>query len=184
MANRINIPKSDLVLGLSLPLAVLIGYFLAEPMEVSSVALVVAVLGTLCIPLILRWHYLVLCWQAALDPVVLPGRASMWALMAFVSLLFAILALAVNPISQLIVVPSIIRPLLVLAVVVIVTGLLTGGFCRPCGLLFPRLRLHQRRPAYLRRPAGPGHCAQRRRVGPPRACRAACRRARVEHGAH
>jgi len=130
MANTINIPKSHLILGLSLPLAVLIGYFLAEPMELSSVAVVVAVLGTLCIPLMLRWHYLVLvlCWNAALNPVVLPGRASMWALMAFVSLLFAILARAVNPKSQFIVVPSIIRPLLVLAAVVIVTGLLTGGF--------------------------------------------------------
>ena len=36
MANTINIPKTHLIMGLSLPLAVLLGYFVAEPMELDS----------------------------------------------------------------------------------------------------------------------------------------------------
>ena len=53
MANAINIPKSHLILGLSLPLAVLLGYFVAEPMELGSLAVVVLVLVVLAIPLLL-----------------------------------------------------------------------------------------------------------------------------------
>ncbi len=44
MANAINIPKTHLIMGLSLPLAVLLGYFIAEPMELGSLAVVVFVL--------------------------------------------------------------------------------------------------------------------------------------------
>ena len=40
MANTINMPRSHVDLGLSLPLAVRIGYFLAEPMDSSSIAIV------------------------------------------------------------------------------------------------------------------------------------------------
>jgi len=40
MANAINILKTHLFMGLSVPLAVLLGYFVAEPMELGlSVAL-------------------------------------------------------------------------------------------------------------------------------------------------
>lgn len=43
MANTINMPRSHVILGLSLPLAVLIGYSLAEPMDLSSIAVVLGV---------------------------------------------------------------------------------------------------------------------------------------------
>jgi O-antigen ligase len=130
MANTINIPKTHLIMGLSLPLAVLIGYFLAEPLELGSVAVVTGVLGVLCIPLLLRWYYpmLVFCWNAALNPAILPGRPSMAAIMGLVGLGIAILTRAVNPKARFISVPSLTRPMLVLAAVVITTGLLTGGF--------------------------------------------------------
>ena len=49
MANAINIPKTHLILGLSLPLAVLLGYFLAEPVELGSMAVVAIVLAVLSI---------------------------------------------------------------------------------------------------------------------------------------
>jgi hypothetical protein len=40
MANAINILKTHLFMGLSVPLAVLLGYFVSEPMELGlSVAL-------------------------------------------------------------------------------------------------------------------------------------------------
>ena len=130
MANTINIPKSHLIMGLSLPLAVLIGYFLAEPMELGSMAVVVAVLTVLCIPLMMRWYYpvLVFCWNATLTLSVLPGGLGFWSVMAFVGLLFAILGRAVNPKARFIVVPSLTRSWLLMAAVIVITGLLTGGF--------------------------------------------------------
>ncbi len=76
MANAIQIPKTHLIMGLSLPLAVLLGYFVAEPMELGSLAVVVFVLVMLSFPLLMKWHYplLVLSWNAAFCPAFLVGR--------------------------------------------------------------------------------------------------------------
>ena len=130
MANAINIPKSHLILGLSLPLAVLLGYFVAEPMELGSLAVVVFVLVVLAIPLLLKWYYplLVLSWNGAMCLTFLPGQPSLWAAMAFIGLLLAVLSRAVSPNARFVIEPSVTKPLLVLAGVVVATGLMTGGF--------------------------------------------------------
>jgi hypothetical protein len=129
MANAINIPKSHLIMGLSLPLAVLLGYFVAEPMELGSLAVVVFVMVALSIPLILKWYYplLVLGWNAVMAAGFLPGRPYFWALLAFVGLLIAVVSRAVSPNARFVIEPSITKSLLAMTGVVIVTGLLTGG---------------------------------------------------------
>src|ERR1017187_5077670 len=93
MANTINIPKTHLIMGLSLPLAVLLGYFLAEPLELGSMAVVVFVLVVLSLPLMMKWYHplLVFGWNAAICPAFLPGRAKVWAMLAFLGLFFAVL---------------------------------------------------------------------------------------------
>ena len=48
MANTINIPKTHLILGLCLPLAVLLGYFVAQPLDSVSIGVVFMVLALLC----------------------------------------------------------------------------------------------------------------------------------------
>ena len=130
VANTINIPKSHLIMGLSLPLAVLLGYFVAEPMELGSIAVVGGVLGVLSIPLLMRWYYpvLVFCWNATISPILLPGRPGLWAIMAFVGLLLAVLSRAINPKAQFISVPSVTGALLALTAVAVATALMTGGF--------------------------------------------------------
>jgi len=129
MANAINVPRSHLILGLSLPLAVLVGYFLAEPLELGSMAVVLAVLGVLCVPLMMRWYHplLIFCWNSAINPVIFPGRAGLWMVMAFVGLFFAVLSRAVDPKARFIAIPSVTNSLLFLAAVVVVTAMLTGG---------------------------------------------------------
>ena len=130
VANTINIPKTHLILGLSLPLAVLIGYVLAEPMELGSVAVVLGVFAVLCIPLLMRWYHplLIFSWNSAISPVVFPGRAGLWMVMAFLGLTIAMLNRAVNPKAQFINVPPITHSLLLLAAVTVGTAFLTGGF--------------------------------------------------------
>jgi hypothetical protein len=130
MANAINIPKSHLIMGLSLPLAVLLGYFVAEPMELGSMAVVVFILVVLAIPLLLKWYYpcLVLALNAAVSPAFLPGRPALWALIALGGFLLAIVGRAVNSDARFVVEPTITRSLLALVAVVVATGLLTGGF--------------------------------------------------------
>lgn len=129
MANAINVPRSHLIIGLSLPLAVLVGYFLAEPLELGSMAVVLAVLGVLCIPLLMRWYHplLIFCWNSAINPIIFPGRAGLWMVMAAVGLFFAVLSRAVNPKAQFIHIPSVTNSLLALAAVVVITAMLTGG---------------------------------------------------------
>lgn len=129
MANAINVPRSHLIMGLSLPLAVLVGYFLAEPLELGSLAVVFAVLGVLCIPLMMRWYHplLIFCWNSAINPIIFPGRAGLWMVMASVGLFFAVLSRAVNPKAQFINIPSVTNSLLLLAAVVVITAMLTGG---------------------------------------------------------
>ncbi len=130
MANAINIPKSHLIMGLTLPLAVLLGYFVAEPMDLGSLAVVVFVLVLLAIPLLMKWYYplLVLSWNAAFWLAFLPGRPHLWVVMAYVGLLFAVINRAVSADAQFVNEPSITRPLLVLTGVVVATALMNGGF--------------------------------------------------------
>ena len=130
MANTIDIPKSHLIMGLSLPLAVLLGYFVAEPMDLGSVAVVILVLAVLAIPVMMRWYYpvLVLSWNAALYLGFAPGQPALWCVMAFLGLLFAVLNRAVSLNARFVIEPSITKPLLVLTGVVVAAGLLTGSF--------------------------------------------------------
>ena len=129
MANTINIPKTHIIMGLSLPLAILIGYFLAEPMELGSIAVVVMVFAVLCIPLMMRWYYpmLVFCWNAAITPAFLPGRPALWAVLAFGGLLLCVLNRSVNAKARFLNVPSITKPMLFMTAVVLGTAMLTGG---------------------------------------------------------
>ncbi len=116
-------------MGLSLPLAILIGYFLAEPMELGSIAVVVMVFAVLCVPLMLRWYYpmLIFCWNAGIAPVIFPGRPALWTLLAFGGLILALLSRAVNAKARFLNVPSITKPTLFLLAVVVATAMLTGG---------------------------------------------------------
>jgi hypothetical protein len=130
MANQtINIPRPHLIMGLCLPLAVLIGYLLAEPMDSGSLAVIFLVLGVLLVPVMMKWHHslLLITWNAAIVPVFLPGRPTIWVVMAFGSLLFAVLNRSVNPTRRFSNVPSITKPLLFLSVVVVATAVISGG---------------------------------------------------------
>src|SRR5947207_537608 len=130
MANTINIPRPHLIMGLCLPLAVLLGYFLAEPMESGSMAVVIFVLSVLAVPILMKWHHplLILCWNASITPYFLPGRPYLWMVIALPSLMFGLLNRSVNPDKKFLYVPSVARPLLFLTGVVVLTALLTGGF--------------------------------------------------------
>jgi hypothetical protein len=129
MANTINIPRSHLILALCLPLAVLVGYFLAEPLDSGSMAVVLLVISVLTVPVLIKWHHpmLVLSWNAIIAPTFLPGQPFVWMLMAGTSLLFALLNRSVNSSNQFIYVSSLVKPILFLGGVVVATAMLNGG---------------------------------------------------------
>ena len=130
MAGAFAVSRNHLIFGLCLPLAILLGYLLAEPLESTSLAIVIMVLAVLAVPVLMRWYHplLIVSWNAAVTPYFLPGQPQLWILMAGLGLLFAVLNRSVNPAHQFLHVPALIRPLLVLLVVVAATAMTTGGF--------------------------------------------------------
>src|SRR6266850_7597851 len=129
MANSVKIPRSWMVMGLCLPLAVLLGYFLAEPLEASSLAVVVLVLSVLCVPLLMKWHHplLVLSWNTFVVPMFLPGKMDLWIIMALTAFFFAVINRSVNPNRRFIQISSLNMAWAALAVVILGTAFLTGG---------------------------------------------------------
>jgi hypothetical protein len=130
MTNTSVISRKHVIFGLCLPLAILLGYLLAEPLESSSLAIVTMVICVLLLPLMLRWYHplLIVSWNATLFLGFLPGRPHLWILLAFVGLLMAVLGRAVSPDRKFLLAPKVTWSLGCFIAVVIVTGCLTGGF--------------------------------------------------------
>lgn len=129
MANTFVISRNHLIFGLCLPVAVLLGYFLAEPLDSGSLAVLVLLGCLLVFPLVLRFHhsFLILSWNAVIVPYMLPGRPALWMLIAFLSLALAVLERSVNAKKAFLHAPRVTVALLMILVVVVVTALLTGG---------------------------------------------------------
>lgn len=121
--------RSLLIYVMCLPLAIVVGYALATPLGYGNLGVYVMVAAILSLPLVLRWHHdlLLLTWNSTLLVFLVPGRPSMWLILAIVSLALSLTRRAVNRSSRLLTVPSLAWPLCFLVVVVLITANLTGG---------------------------------------------------------
>lgn len=130
MSNASALFRSLVVYGLCLPLAVILGYLLATPDEGLTTLIVVGIiLFILMIPFFLRWHHawLIAAWNMSAVLFFLPGRPNIWVGMAAISFSIGILQYAINRKMTFLHVPSVTRPVLFLAAVVLITMRLTGG---------------------------------------------------------
>lgn len=128
MASTFAVTRNHLIFGLCLPLAVLLGYMLADIDDPASRFVVLVALAVLAVPILMRWHHplLILSWNLAAQPAM-PGNPRLWVLMAFLSLFFAVLNRSVNSQFQFPQVPTVTRPLVIFSIVVALTAFLTGG---------------------------------------------------------
>jgi hypothetical protein len=129
MANAVVISRSNIIYGLCLPLAVLLGYLLASPFESGSVVVVVLVISVLCVPILMRWHHplLIFSCNAAICPLFLPGRPMLWMIMALVSAFFLVLNRSLGRDVRFFRAPQVSLALIFLAVVTMVTAYVNGG---------------------------------------------------------
>ncbi len=129
MANTFAVSRSHLIYGVCLPLAVLIGYLMAEPLESGSLAVVVLVISILSIPLLMRWHHplLVFSCNAMILPYFVPGRPELWMIMAMVSLFFSVLNRSVGQDVRFFQARSVSYSLLFFGLVVLGTAWVNGG---------------------------------------------------------
>jgi hypothetical protein len=129
MANTFAVSRAQLVYVLCLPLAVVLGYLLADPMDLGTIGITAAVLGLLATPIFIRWYHplLILGWNVAIQPAFLPGQPLLWMLLAMAGITFALLNRFVNPEARFIPIPSLAKPLLFLLGAVIFTSWVRGG---------------------------------------------------------
>lgn len=129
MANTPVLSRVQLVFALCLPLAVLLGFALADPLGLSSLGLILLVLGLLSIPLWMRFHHplLILSWNAWITPAFLPGRPFLWTALALISLLFGVVNRSTDPRHRFLTPPAVTGSLLFLMGVMAVTALVQGG---------------------------------------------------------
>jgi len=129
MASAFAVTRNHLIFGLCLPLALLLGYLLADAQDPMSLLIVGSAFFILSIPLMMRWYHpvLILCWNMGAQPA-LPGSPYLWAVVAMLALVFAVVNRAMAEENRLAPVPELARPLLALLLVVGATMVLSGGF--------------------------------------------------------
>lgn len=129
MTNTVSIIRALLIYGLCLPLAIYLGYILALPFNRESMMIVAVVVLMPLIPILLRWHHilLILSWNMSVVLFFLPASPYLWIVMTAVSLLLTTLQQILKRNVEFASVPSVTLPLLFLVLVVLVTAQLTGG---------------------------------------------------------
>jgi len=129
MNNAAAIIRSLIIYGICLPLAIYLGYVLALPMDRGSFAIVIAVVFLPLIPILLRWHHLllILSWNMSMVLFFIQGSPYLWMAMTAVSLGLTILQQILKRNVQFAGITSVTLSLLFLALVIAITAKLTGG---------------------------------------------------------
>lgn len=129
MTDPREVVRSALVYVICLPLAAVLGYFLANPLDFTSFLVLGAVFLVLLIPILLNWHQplLILSWHTLAVVPFLPGRPPLRLVLTAVSLLIVLLMYALDRRQKPIWVHSVSWPLVYLSGVLLVTFALTGG---------------------------------------------------------
>ena len=129
MTNALAIIRSLIIYGLCLPLAIYLGYVVANPMDRMSFAVVVTVAALPLIPILLKWHHLLLIasWNMSMVLFFVQGAPYLWMAMTAISLLLTILQQILKRDVVFASVPSITWSLLFLCFVIFLTAKLTGG---------------------------------------------------------
>ena len=75
MSNALTI-RTFLAFGISIVLAIFLGYIVASPFDIMSLGVFGLVLLALAFPFLLKWHHplLILAWNMNAIVFILPGR--------------------------------------------------------------------------------------------------------------
>jgi hypothetical protein len=129
MSNPRALLQSLFVYLVCLPLAVYLGYLLANPNDQATFFTVATLLMVLSIPLLLRYHYplLLLSWNMSAVLFFLPGQPQLWLAITALSFGISVAQRMMDKRTQFIHTPEIMWPLVILIVVILVTAKATGG---------------------------------------------------------
>jgi hypothetical protein len=130
--NNSNTPlilRSLIIYAMCIPLAIWIGFMLANPFDRSTFSYAGIMLLLLLAPIMLRWHHLLLIatWNLGITIFFLPGKPPFWLLMVALSLGISVLNRTINERARFLSAPSLTWPLVFFLGVVLFTAKLTGG---------------------------------------------------------
>lgn len=130
--NNNNVPailRSLIIYAVCIPLAIFVGYSLANPLDWNTLGFYGVLGAVLASPVFLRWHreLLVFSWSASMSVLFMPGKPTLWMAMVVISLSISVLERIMSSEKQFIRVPQITWPLLAFVAVVVFTAELTGG---------------------------------------------------------
>jgi len=116
-----------LVYAVAIPLALVLGYMVATP-DVAAVGMVGMILLVLVLPLLIQWHHwlLILSWNSVFVAGFLPGQVQLWVLFAGLTFCMAVVHRFMGH-RDFLRAPELTKPILFLALVVILTGKIRGG---------------------------------------------------------
>lgn len=129
MAGSASISRAQLVYGLCLPLAALIGFFLADPLRFSSLAVLCLIAGVLLWPLFLKWYHplLVFSFGSIFMLGFLPGNLPLWYAVAAAAFGAVVVNRCLDARVRLVPPGGVAWALLAIAGVTVLTMLLRGG---------------------------------------------------------
>jgi hypothetical protein len=128
-SNTPAILRTLIIYAMIVPLAIWIGFMLANPFDRSTFSYAGIFALILAAPILLRWHHLLLIvlWNTGLMIFFLPGSPPIWLLMVGVSLGLSVLHRTINDQVRFLSAPLITWPLVFLLAAVFFTAKLTGG---------------------------------------------------------
>src|SRR5580704_15482380 len=129
MTNASSLFRSLIIYSVCLPLAIVVGYLLATPLDRDSAVTLMIMLSLMTVPMFLRWHYpwMLLAWNMNAILFFLPGRPFVGLIMVIISFSVSVLQYILNRQLKFISVPMIAKPLLFILLVVLLTARFTGG---------------------------------------------------------
>jgi len=117
------------IYAVCLPLAIVIGYMVSDPLDKTTDVTLTIVLFLLVLPLLLRWYHAwtIAIWNMAVVFVFLPGLLPGWMPVACVGFMVAIGHYILNRERKFLPTGSVSMSLVALAIVVVATAELRGG---------------------------------------------------------
>ena len=121
--------RSLIVYAICVPLAIVSGWMLTNPLDYQSIGFIGVLAAVLVFPILMKWHYplLIFSLTAPITMFFLPGKPNIFIPMVLVSLSISVVERILDREKSFIPVPSVKWPLLALAAVVIFTAEMTGG---------------------------------------------------------
>ena len=124
------LPRSFIIFALCIPLAILLGVMLAEPLDSGTLMLLGSCFLLLLSPFLLKHYHaaLLVTWNAYVTVFFLPGRPYLWMLLTLIGFGLMILIRAINrDTMKFLYVPGVAIPLVLLGIIAYVTAHFTGG---------------------------------------------------------